>query len=113
VKSVNSQRARTLQEAATTLSPHDVIAAAKTFFARRNGIYTAFLEREGPSHATFRGQGGEEIVIGAVERDGDTLVTASTYLFDQQVARFLASLPARAGLVGASVVEAAPVDAGA
>ena len=110
---MKSQRARTVQEAATTLSPPDVIAAAKTFFARRNGIYTAFLEREGPSHATFRGQGGEEIVIGAVERDGDTQVTASTYLFDQQVARFLASLPARAGLVGAAVEEAAPVDAGA
>ena len=90
-----------------------MIAAAKTFFAKRNSIYSAFLEREGPSHVTFRGQGGEEIVVGAVSRDGDTQVTASTYLFDQQVARFLGSLPARAGLVGAGVEEAAPVDAGA
>ncbi len=113
MKHVNSQRARTLQEAATTLSPAEVIAAAKTFFAKRNSIYSAFLEREGPSHVTFRGQGGEEIVVGAVTKDGDTLVTASTYLFDPQVARFLGSLPARAGLVGAGVEEAVPVDTGA
>ena len=110
---MNSQRARTLQEAATTSSPAEVITAAKTFFARRNGIYSAFLEREGPTHVTFRGQGGEEVVIGAVIKDGDTHVTASTYLFDQQVARFLASLPARASLVGAGVEETAPVDTGA
>ncbi len=110
---MNSQRARTLQEAATTLSPAEVIAAAKTFFAKRNSIYSAFLEQESPSHVTFRGQGGEEIAIGAVTRDGDTHVTASTYLFDQQVARFLGSLPARAGLVGAGVEETAPVDTGA
>jgi hypothetical protein len=97
---VNSQRARTIQEALTTLSPVEVIAAAKLFFARRNSIYTAFLEREGPNYATFRGQGGEEIAIGAVTMGGDTRVTGSTYLFDQQVARFLATLPARAGMAG-------------
>src|SRR5688500_17512144 len=112
-RSVNSQRARTLQEAATTLAPADVIAAAKVFFARRSGIYSAFLEKEGPGYVTFRGQGGEEIVVGAVEVDGLTRVTASTYLFDQQVARFLAALPERASLVGAGVEETAPVDTGA
>ena len=110
---MNSQRARTLQEAATTLSPADVIAAAKVFFARRSGIYSAFLEKEGPGYVTFRGQGGEEIVVAAVDTDGLTRVTASTYLFDQQVARFLASLPERASLVGAAVEEIAPVDTGA
>ena len=110
---MNSQRARTLQEADTTLSPSEVIAAAKTFFARRNGIYSAFLEREGPSHVTFRGQGGEEIVIGAVEKDGDTHVTASTYLFDQQVARFLASLPARAARSNRPSPRTRSVDVGA
>lgn len=110
---MNSQRARTLQEAATTLTPAEVIAAAKVFFARRSGIYSAFLEKEGPAHVTFRGQGGEEIVIGVVEADGLTRVTASTYLFDQQVARFLASLPEKASLVGAAVEAVAPVDAGA
>lgn len=110
---MNSQRARTVQEASTVLSPEEVITAAKVFFGRRNGIYSAFVELEGPRYVTFRGQGGEEIAIGAVPADGDTRVTASTYLFDQQVARFLASLPANVGLVGAAVEEAAPVDAGA
>ncbi len=95
------------------MSPAEVIAAAKVFFGRRSGIYAAFLEREGPGYATFRGQGGEEIALGAVSTEGETHVTASTYLFDQQVARFLASLPAKAGFVGAAVEETAPVDVGA
>ena len=110
---MNSQRARTLQEATTTLSPGEVISAAKTFFARRNGIYSAFVEKEGPSYVTLRGQGGEEIVVGATPDSGGARVTASTYLFDQQVARFLASLPARTGTVGAGVAEVVPVEAGA
>lgn len=91
--SVNSQQGRTLQEVVTTASPVEVIAAAKAFFSRRNGIYAAFLEKEGSSYATFRGQGGEEIAIGTAPAGGETRVTGSTYLFDQQVARFLATLP--------------------
>lgn len=97
----------------TTLSPSAVIGAAKTFFGRRSGIYSAFVEREGPGYLTLRGQGGEEIAIGAAAVGDETRVTASTYLFDQQVARFLASMPSRGGLVGAAVEESVPVDAGA
>jgi hypothetical protein len=108
---VNSQRARTLQEAVTVLPPSEVIAEAKKFFSRRNSVYSAFPEQEGPGYLTLRGQGGEEIAIGATAGEGDTRVTASTYLFDQQVARFLASLPVRAGFVSAVVEQAAPVEA--
>ncbi len=85
---------RTLQDVRTTLPPSAVIAAATTFFARRNAIYTAFLEKEGPGWASYRGQGGEEIAIGAqVTPDGFTRATGSSYMFDQQVARFLSLLP--------------------
>jgi hypothetical protein len=87
------QSQRTLQEYRSTLSPAEVLAQAKTFFTRRNSIYATFLEQEGPSHLTFRGQGGEELVIAAIVRDGATLVTGSTYLFDMQVARFFSTLP--------------------
>ena len=92
---MNIQADRTLQEAQTTLAPADVIAAAKIFFARRNSLYAAFVEREGPTFVSLRGQGGEEILIGAAPaNDGNgTVVTGSTYLFDQQVARFFATLP--------------------
>ena len=89
---MNSQLARTIQEAVAAESPAEVIAAAKVFFARRNSVYAAFLEKEGEGWATFRGQGGEEIAIGAAKSDSGTRVTGSTYLFDQQVARFLSSL---------------------
>ena len=92
---MNSQEDRTLQEARTTLSVPEVIAAAKRFFARRNSLYAAFIDREGPTFVSLRGQGGEEVVIGATpSKDGaGTLVTGSTYLFDQQVARFFTTLP--------------------
>lgn len=89
----NSQRARTVQEISTSLPPAQVLAAAKDFFSRQNGIYAAFVEQEGPSHITLRGQGGEEIVIGTFPEGEGTRVTASSYLFDQQIARFLSTLP--------------------
>jgi hypothetical protein len=84
---------RTLQEYRTTLPPDEVLARAKTFFARRAPLYATFLDKEGPGYCTFRGQGGEEIVIAATATDGVTRVTGSTYLFDMQVARFFTTLP--------------------
>ena len=86
------QRNRTLQETTTVLTPAEALAAAKRFFSRQNGVYAAFPEQESAKHLTLRGQGGEEVVIAAFADSGGTKVTASTYLFDQQVARFLATL---------------------
>jgi hypothetical protein len=87
-----SQRNRTLQETTTSLSAADVLTAAKDFFTRQTGVYAAFPEQESKSHISLRGQGGEEIVIAAVPGAAGTQVTGSTYLFDQQVARFFATL---------------------
>jgi len=84
---------RTLQEYRSTLPPAEVLAQAKKFFTRRNSLYATFLEKEGPGYVTFRGQGGEEVVIAAAPRDTATLVTGSTYLFDMQIARFFSTLP--------------------
>lgn len=100
---------RTLQEYRTPLTPAEVLTAAKAFFPSRNGIYATFLEQEGPTHATFRGQGGEEVVIAAAPRDGATLVTGSSYLFDMQVARFFTTLPASEAPVAADVAPDAAV----
>jgi hypothetical protein len=87
-----SQRDRTLQETTTSRSPAEVLQEAKQFFARQTGIYAAFPEQESRTHVTMRGQGGEEVVIAAVAAAGQTMVTGSTYLFDQQIARFFATL---------------------
>jgi hypothetical protein len=84
---------RTLQEHVTSLQPNEVLERAKYFFTQRNPLYATFLEKEGPGYVTFRGQGGEEIVIAAMPKDGATLVTGSTYLFDMQIARFFGTLP--------------------
>jgi hypothetical protein len=108
---MNQQLSRTVQEATTTATPDEIITAAKRFFARRNGVYSAFLEREGAGWANFRGQGGEEIVIGTAPAEGGTRVTASTYLFDQQVARFLSELPEKVSMVEGRVDETAAASA--
>lgn len=89
----NSQRARTVQEITTSLAPPDILAEAKSFFARQNGVYAAFPEQESATHLTLRGQGGEEIVIAVSPADEGTRVTGSSYLFDQQIARFFSMLP--------------------
>jgi hypothetical protein len=85
--------AKTVQEQATSLAPTDVLVRARQFFTQRNPLYSTFVDMEGPGWVSFRGQGGEEIVVAAASKDGATMVTASTYMFDMQVARFLTTLP--------------------
>ncbi len=82
-----------IHETTTSLAPADVVARAKEFFAARVPATGAFLERESPRHVVLRGQGGEEIVIAAFPSASGTAVRGSTLLFDQQVGRFLATLP--------------------
>jgi hypothetical protein len=84
-----------IHEALTTLSPAEVIARAKVFFAERVPNYSAYPERQGPGFLTLRGQGGEEIALAAFDADGLTRVRASTLFFDQAVGRFLSTLPGK------------------
>ena len=77
----------------TSLSPFEVLSEAKIFFSRQSGVYAAFVEQESPTHLTLRGQGGEELVIATSSAENGARVTASSYLFDQQIARFLSTLP--------------------
>jgi hypothetical protein len=90
---MHQQSRRQLQAVLTSLAPADVLDAAIRFFSRGSGVYSAFLETRGPSHVVLRGQGGEEIAIGAQAVPGGTSVSGSSYLFDQQVCSFLDSLP--------------------
>lgn len=75
------------------MTPAEVLSAATDFFARQTGIYAAFPEQKSTSHVSLRGQGGQEVVFAAAPGPDGTRVTGSTYLFDQQVARFFATLP--------------------
>lgn len=97
----HQQSGRTLQQQRTALSAAEVLASARDFFARRSGIYAAFLEREGPNWMSLRGQGGEEIVIAATADASGTAVSASSYMFDAQVAQFLSTLPPASASAGA------------
>ena len=84
----------TVQATRTSLDAESVLTQATRFFSRQNSLYPAFPERRGPSFATFRGQGGEEITIGvASSPEGGTSVTGSSYMFDAQIARFFSTLP--------------------
>jgi hypothetical protein len=85
---------RTMQETTTNLDGAEVLTRAKSFFANRPSIYSTFLDMEGPGFCSFRGQGGEELIIAVSPNpDGGTRVTGSTYLFDMQIARFFSTLP--------------------
>jgi hypothetical protein len=84
---------RTQQETNTSLNGAAVLAAATEFFAQRSGIYSAFPEKSGPTYVALRGQGGEDVVFGVATIPGGTRVTGSSYMFDQQIARFLSALP--------------------
>ena len=86
--------ARTLLEINTNLSGAEVLSRAKMFFASRPSLYSTFIDKEGPGFASFRGQGGEEIVIAVAPaaNGGGTRVTGSSYLFDMQISRFFATL---------------------
>jgi hypothetical protein len=78
-----------------SLPPADVLARAKEFFAERVPANSAFVEKQGPNFVNLRGQGGEEVVIGAwPDADkGVTRVRASTLFFDQALDRFFSTLP--------------------
>ena len=114
MSSSHQQSSRQLQESLTTWSVSEVLQQAVEFFARQSGIYSAFPEKQGPSHVVLRGQGGEELVIAARETPQGTAVSGSSYLFDQQVARFLASMPPVGSLpVSASAVLPEPAEGAA
>ncbi len=89
---MHNQSKRTLQSHRTAATPADVLRAAREFFAHGSSIYAAFVEKEGPNHLVLRGQGGEDIVIAAFADGAATVVNGSSYMFDQQVARFFTTL---------------------
>jgi hypothetical protein len=80
-------------EAVTALDGAEVIRRAKRFFGERIPMQAAFPEKEGPTHLTLRGQGGEEIALAVRPGPGGTLIRAGTLFFDQAVDRFLSTLP--------------------
>ena len=87
-------------EIVTSLAPEDVVRRAKEFFAARVPATGAFVEQESRRHVVLRGQGGEEVVIAAAPGSAGTQVRGSTLLFDQQVGRFLSTLPAAGAQAG-------------
>ncbi len=83
-----------MYETVTALPGPEVLRRAKTFFSERVPHHAAFLEKEGPAFATFRGQGGEELAIAVLPAERATRVRASSLFFDQEIGRFFSTLPA-------------------
>lgn len=86
-----------IHETVTSLSGDEVLRRAKTFFTERIPHHAAFLEKDGPTFATFRGQGGEELAMAVMTAEGGTRVRASSLFFDQAIDRFFSTLPAPQG----------------
>ena len=84
-------------ETVTALSPSEVLERAQTFFAERAPHHAAFLEKQGPAFAVFRGQGGEELTVAVFAAESGTRVRASTLFFDQLIGRFFSTLPSIEG----------------
>jgi hypothetical protein len=82
-----------MYEMTTRLAAVEVLTRAKTFFAERVPQYSAFLEKEGPGFATFRGQGGEEIAVAVFEVEKGVKIRASSLLHHQAIGRFFSTLP--------------------
>lgn len=82
-----------IHQTTTSLAPEQVLRRAKEFFAERVPATGCFVEQEGPRHLVLRGQGGEEVVIAVFPGESGCAVRGSTLLFDQQVGRFLSTLP--------------------
>ncbi len=91
-------------ECTTSLAPAEIVARAKRFFAERVPSVAVFPEREGDGYLLLRGQGGEEVVIVAMAREGGTFVRGSTLLFDQAIDRFFSTLPVSGDLPGVNEV---------
>lgn len=91
-----------IHETVTALPGSDVLERAKTFFAERVPHNAAFVEKEGPTFATFRGQGGEELALAVLPGEQGTRVRASSLFFDQAIDRFFSTLPAAGDRKGAA-----------
>lgn len=83
-----------MHETVTSLPGPEVLRRAKAFFTERVPHHAAFLEKDGASFATFRGQGGEELAIAVLPAERGTRVRASSSFFDQVIDRFFSTLPA-------------------
>lgn len=80
-------------ECLTSLTPSEVLARARDFFAERVPQYAAYPEQVGDSWMVLRGQGGEEIAIAVLPAERGHRVRGSTLFFDQPLDRFLTTLP--------------------
>lgn len=80
-------------ETTTSLTGTEVLSRAKRFFAERVPLRAAYPEKEGPGYLVLRGQGGEEVVFAVLAADRGVRIRGSTLLFDQEVDRFLSTLP--------------------
>ena len=81
------------REILVSLSPEEVLNAAKTFFISAESGYSGTLVEEGENFArfqTFRGN----LAVNASPEDGATRVRVSTLRYHESIAKFLLRLQA-------------------
>lgn len=80
-----------MQEVLTDISPAEVVERAKEFFTMRLTPYTGFVEEQSDHHVKFEIEAGE-VVIGASNVEGRTLVRGSTSRLHHELSQFLSTL---------------------
>lgn len=80
-----------VQEVDTRLPPAEVIRRARDFFTTRFTAYTS-SENESDDHHIRLSVDAGEVMIGAVEQDGRTLVRGSSSRLHHEIGQFLATL---------------------
>jgi hypothetical protein len=80
-----------IQHVVTDVPPEEVIARARDFFLLRFSPYAGFIETESDRHIKFGMEVGS-LSIGAVPKDGRTVVRGSTSRLHHELTQFLGML---------------------
>jgi hypothetical protein len=80
-----------VQEVNTRIPPAEVIPRAKDFFTTRFTAYTSSETESDGQHIRLSVEEGE-VMIGVMEKDGQTLVRGSSSRLHHEIGQFLATL---------------------
>jgi hypothetical protein len=80
-----------VQEVISDLSAAEIVRLAREFFTTRFSPYGAFVKEESDHHVVLNFDSGE-VVIGATEEDGKTVVRGSTSRLHHELSQFLTTV---------------------
>ena len=80
-----------IQEVITNIPREEVMARAREWFTTRFNPYAGFIEDASEEHLRFECEAGE-LVLGVMEKDGQTLVRGSSSRLHHELSAFMVTL---------------------